>query len=158
MEPVFDHEKLDVYQRSLEFIGTANPILKDIPKSSSTWDQLDRASTSIPLNIAEGNGKWSSKDRCRFFDVAHGSALECAAALDVSVAKGFLAAERVETGKRQLAEIVRMLIGLLKTNDPERNFGGARSVRDEGVDYGDRESRTAPRSDRESARGWQGKE
>ena len=53
-------------------------------------DQLDRASTSIALNIAEGNGKYALKDRCRFFDIAHGSALECASAQDILVAKGRL--------------------------------------------------------------------
>ena len=42
---------------------------------------------SLELNIAEGNGKYTSADRCRFFDTARASALECAACLDVLVAK-----------------------------------------------------------------------
>ncbi|HMP90857.1 MAG TPA: four helix bundle protein, partial [Kiritimatiellia bacterium] len=49
--------------------------------------QLDRASTSIPLNIAEGNGMYTEADRCRFFDIARGTALECPACLDVMIAK-----------------------------------------------------------------------
>jgi four helix bundle protein len=77
-------------------------------------DQLDRASTSIPLNIAEGNGKYSPKDRCRFFDIAHGSALECAAGLDVLVAKARLTDDQIRPGKERLQKIVRMLIGLIK--------------------------------------------
>lgn len=56
----------------------------------AVYDQLDRASTSIPLNIAEGNGKYTPKDRCRFFDIARGSAFECAAVLDVLTAKAIL--------------------------------------------------------------------
>jgi four helix bundle protein len=77
-------------------------------------DQLDRASTSIALNIAEGNGKYSHKDRCRFFDIAHASALECAAGLDVLVAKSKLTPDLVRPGKESLQKIVRMLIGLIK--------------------------------------------
>jgi four helix bundle protein len=79
-------------------------------------DQLDRASTSIPLNIAEGNGKYSPKDRCRFFDIAHGSTLECASGLDVLVAKGKATSGQIRPGKETLQRIVRMLMGLIKRN------------------------------------------
>jgi hypothetical protein len=65
----FDHEKLEVYQTSLVFIAWLEPILQNLPKSLAVTDQLDRASTSIPLNIAEGNGKFTGQDRCRFFDI-----------------------------------------------------------------------------------------
>ena len=86
MNRQFDHERLEVYQASLSFIGWLEPVLQKLPKSLPVTDQLDRASTSIPLNIAEGNGKFTGADRCRFFDIARGSALESAAALDVLLA------------------------------------------------------------------------
>ncbi|HZA38682.1 MAG TPA: four helix bundle protein, partial [Candidatus Baltobacteraceae bacterium] len=78
-------------------------------------DQLDRASTSIPLNIAEGNGKFAIKDRCRYLDFARGSALECAACLDVLVAKQLSNEAVITPGKEQLLEIVSMLIGLINS-------------------------------------------
>jgi four helix bundle protein len=78
---------LNVYQESIRFITWISELLETIPKNLSVHNQLDRASTSIPLNIAEGNGKHTSPDRCRYFDIARGSALECAACLDVLVAK-----------------------------------------------------------------------
>ena len=77
---------------------------------------MDRASTSIPLNIAEGNGKYTAKDRCKFFDNAHGSRVECAAGLDVLVAKAKLTPDEIRPGKESLQKIVRMLMGLIKSN------------------------------------------
>lgn len=130
MKPFFDHERLEVYGKAIEFVADSCKILDQIPKSSALWAQLDRASVSIPLNIAEGNGKWSPRDRCRFFDIAHGSALESAATLEVSVAKGILTEKEASAGKAALAEIVRMLIGLIKANDPQRRFGNERRVRE----------------------------
>jgi four helix bundle protein len=91
--------------------------------------QLDRASTSIPLNIAEGNGKYAPKDRCRFFDIAHRSALECAAGLDVLVAKTRLTPEQIRPGKEGLQKIVRMLIGLLKRNSTRDYDRGTRRIK-----------------------------
>jgi four helix bundle protein len=61
-------------------------------------------STSIPLNIAEGNGKYAPKDRCRFFDIAHGSALECAAGLDILVAKAKLMPDQIRPEKKGFKE------------------------------------------------------
>jgi four helix bundle protein len=112
----FDHERLEVYQESIRFIAWVTTLLEQSIRVGDVKDQLDRASTSIPLNIAEGNGKYTPKDRCRFFDTAHGSALECAAALDVLVAKSKVALQQVEPGKESLQKIVRMLMGLIKRN------------------------------------------
>ena len=53
----FDHEKLDVYHKAIEFVAWAGELCELVPRGPSVRKQLDRASTSIPLNIAEGNGK-----------------------------------------------------------------------------------------------------
>ena len=110
----FDHEKLEAYQEAIAFVAWSSEILEGVVRASDVRDQLDRASTSIPLNIAEGNGKYAPKDRCRFLDIAYASALECAAGLDVLVAKGKLMPEQIRPGKERLQRIVRMLMGLIK--------------------------------------------
>src|SRR6266545_965239 len=112
----FDHEKLEVYRESIALIVWLSALLDTAMRIGEVKDQLDRASTSIPLNIAEGNGKYAPKDRCRFFDIAHGSALECAAGLDVLVAKVKLMPDQIRPGKERLQRIVRMLMGLIKRN------------------------------------------
>jgi len=112
----FDHEKLEVYREAISFIAWLTPLLDETPRTGDVKDQLDRASESIALNIAEGNGKYTPKDRCRFFDIAHGSALECAAGLDILVAKARTNRERMREGKERLQHIVRMLMGLIKRN------------------------------------------
>ena len=119
-----DHEKLEVYQVSLAFITWLEPILQKLPKSLSVTDPLDRASTSIPLNIAEGNGKFTGADRCRYFDNARGSALESAAALDVLVAKGRCSGEEVLSGKDRLWSVVSMRVALIKANSDYRLHEG----------------------------------
>lgn len=120
MRTSLDHEKLEVYKASLEFITWTIGILDRLPANASVRNQLDRASTSVPLNIAEGNGKFTSPDRCRFFDNARGSALESAACLDVMVAKTFVSAAEIETGKEMLVTIVSMLFGLIRANSDVR--------------------------------------
>ena len=122
MHKSLDHEKLEVYQASLEFITWTIPVLDRVPANASVRNQLDRASTSVPLNIAEGNGKFTSADRCRFFDNARGSALESAACLDVMVAKQFVTAPEIEAGKSILVKIVSMLVALIRANSDTRVF------------------------------------
>lgn len=107
----FDHERLDVYRVGIEFTVWVGELLEG-PLADcklSAVNQLDRASTSIPLNIAEGNGKRSAKDRCRYLDSSRGSAFECAAALDVLVARKRLKPEQIASGKVLLRREVEML-------------------------------------------------
>ncbi len=127
MKVHFDHENLDVYQASIQFVSWVDALLEQLPKSLAVTNQLDRASTSIPLNLAEGNGKFTDKDRCRFFDIARGSALECAACLDVLAAKKQISCS--DEGKAELVRIVSMLVGLIRRTSTSR-------VYEEQEDYG----------------------
>ncbi len=120
MKNLFDHERLEAYQLSIQFVAWSTDLLETVPKTLAVHDQLDRASTSIALNIAEGNGKFTPPDRCRFFDSARGSAVECAACLDVLVAKKKATEAQVTPGKEMLFRIVSMLVGLVRRNSPDR--------------------------------------
>jgi four helix bundle protein len=122
MKAYFDHEKLDVYREAIAFCGWAGEFLNLIAAKAAAKDQLDRASTSIPLNIAEGNGKFSGKDRARFLGIARGSALECAACLDVLVVRKLATPEQIETAKENLARIVQMLMGMLRRFSERGDF------------------------------------
>src|SRR5438067_2485280 len=126
----FDHEKLDAYREAINFCGWVGEFLASISAKAAAKDQLDRASTSIPLNIAEGNGKFSARDRARFFEMARGSALECAACLDVLIARKLTTGEKVTASKEQLVRIVEMLVGLLR-----RFSDRADVLREESPDY-----------------------
>ena len=120
MKIYFDHEKLVAYQEALKFAGWCRPILDGVPKSYTVREQLDRARTSIALNIAEGNAKFTAPDRCRFFHIARGSAMECAACIDLLLIDGHVTAEQMDAGKNCLRQIVALLVGLIKANIPDR--------------------------------------
>ena len=55
MPAQFDHEKLRAYQEALRFASWVEPVIEQLSGQLAAKDQLDRASTSIVLNIAEGN-------------------------------------------------------------------------------------------------------
>ena len=123
----FDHEKLKVYQLSLDFNKWTGDLLNNIKQKIAVCSHLDESAASITQNIAEGNGKFTSKDRCKYFDISRGSALECASCLDLLVRRGKTTDSEVQIGKRMLIEIVSMLVGLIKSNsnrtfEPETNF------------------------------------
>ena len=107
---MLDHEKLDVYKCAIEFLTIALKITQGLPVGyASLGDQLKRASWSIPLNIAEGCGKTRPNDKQRFYAIARGSAMECAAVLDVCRALQFIVEPLFEQGKLLLTRIVAML-------------------------------------------------
>jgi len=132
-QPVFDHEKLDVYRLSIEFQAWVGELLDEgfgKRAKPNAAKHLDEASTSISNNIAEGNGKRSYTDRARFVDIACGSGLECAACIDALVARKLLEPKRANTGKVLLYRIVSMLHKLrsrLTSQDPSAKPRQSRS-------------------------------
>ena len=114
----FDHERLDVYQAALEFVVLGNDVVEQLPRGRAYLaDQLQRAATSVPLNIAEGAGEYRSKEKARFYRIARRSATECAAVIDIL---GRLKAAQdadLRKANQILFEIVSMLTGMVKRLD-----------------------------------------
>ena len=130
METVFDHEKLRAYQEALRFSGWIETLIEKLPAKLAARDQLDRASTSVVLNIAEGNGKRSHPDRCRYLDIARGWAVECAACLDVLVVRKKMELSEANEGKLILVAVVSLISGLIARFAPVST-----SVQEDAADY-----------------------
>lgn len=110
----FDHEKLDVYQRAIEFLDLVDRILEGTPKGRAHLkDQLDRAGTSVVLNIAEGAGEFSARDKRRFYRMARRSATECAAIVDIFTRRGHPENELLRQARALLVRIVSMLVRMV---------------------------------------------
>ena len=109
---LLDAEKLDCYRIALEFQAIAGQL---VPKRgyAELRDQLDRASISIVLNIAEGCGRRSPADKGRFYSMARGSATECAAILDLLAARGLVDDRRRTHARALLVRVVQMLTRLV---------------------------------------------
>ena len=115
MKYYFDHERLEVYQIAIEFVAWSERVLESCKgKASSAKQHLDETSSSIPNNIAEGNGKWSKRDRKKFFEIARGSALECASCLDILVARQRVERTHIAAGKQKLHSVVNLLTRMIK--------------------------------------------
>ena len=113
---MFDHERLDGYRVAIEFIAWTEDVLDALPKDKravAAARHLEDASTSIALNIAEGNGKRSSADRIRYLEIARGSSLECAACLDVLVVRRRVSSSLAAAGKATLVRVVSILTRLI---------------------------------------------
>jgi four helix bundle protein len=115
MTYIFGHEKLRVYQRGVEFAALRKALIANLPRRVAACDHLDRAAESILVNIAHASSSWSPKERIVYLGHANGSALECAACLDVCVAKNLLPVQDAHAGKSLLAEMVGMLLRMRQT-------------------------------------------
>jgi len=80
---MFDFQKLIVYKKAKQFHSSCKDLILDNTFDRYVNDQLGRASFSVPLNIAEGSGKFSKKDRKNYFTTAKASVFECVAVVDI---------------------------------------------------------------------------
>ena len=114
----FAFEKLDVYQKAVDFTNEICNLTRNFPKGYYFLaDQLNRASLSISANIAEGNGRFTKPDRKNFFGIARGSVQECVPLLELAVRQELIKSQTHRLLKADLEEIAKMLSGLIKGID-----------------------------------------
>jgi four helix bundle protein len=107
-------QKLDVYQRSIEFLALAHRVRQQLPRGQADLaDQLRRSAQSVPQNIAEGCGRTTRADKAKHYAIARGSAMECASHLDVMRIDEVIDAEFYARGVELLERIVAMLTKLI---------------------------------------------
>ena len=110
-----DHDNLDVYQAAIEFVAQADHTVEHLPRGRAYLaDQLQRAATSIALNIAEGAGEYARKEKDRFYRMARRSATECAAILDVCKRLALVSSKEFDPSRKLLLRMVAMLTSMVR--------------------------------------------
>lgn len=111
----FRFENLEVYQKAVAFAINISKITDFLPKGNYyLTDQINRSALSISLNIAEGNGRFTQKDRNNFFYIARGSAFECVPLLKILNIKSHINEEQYSKLMIEIEIISKMLSGLIK--------------------------------------------
>jgi len=110
---MFLFEKLEVYQKSLDLSVEVYEFLKVSKIDRALKDQLQRAITSISLNIAEGSGRFTQKDKKSFYINARGSVLECVAIFQILLKNKNIEQNMYNEFYKKLEELAKMLSGLI---------------------------------------------
>jgi four helix bundle protein len=107
-------QKLDVYQRSVEFLALTRRVRQRLPNGHADLaDQLRRAAQSVAQNIAEGCGRTTRADKAKHYAIARGSAMECASHFDIMRIDELIEIELYAEGSELLERIVAMLTKLI---------------------------------------------
>lgn len=113
---MFLFEGLDVYQKSIRLTDFIFEITSRWPKEYifNLTDQIRRASLSVPLNIAEGSGRYK-KEFQRFLDISKGSCFECVAIVDIACRRKLISVTTKEKIYNEL-ELIGKMISKLKNS------------------------------------------
>lgn len=111
---MFDFQKLEVYKKAKLFHVACKSIILKHKLDRYVNDQLGRASFSVPLNIAEGSGKFSKADRKNYFTTARASVFECVAVIDILLDEGAISKLELEQLMNKADELSRMLYTMIK--------------------------------------------
>ena len=113
---LFYYRRLDVYKGAKQLAINVNEALKSFPKEEryALTNQLQRASTSVMFNIAEGFGRYGSKERIHFLDIANGSLMEVSSQIELAEAYHYISTTQREEFDSQILSIVKQLAGLRK--------------------------------------------
>jgi four helix bundle protein len=111
------HKNLKVWQRSISLVTEIYRVTRDFPKEEiyCMVSQLHRAAISIPSNIAEGSARKHTREYIQFLYVSLGSAAEIETQIIISINLGYIISDKAGGIQAELEEIIRMLIGLIKS-------------------------------------------
>jgi four helix bundle protein len=89
-------------------------VIEHLPRGrGNLGDQLQRASTSILLNLAEGAGEFASQEKARLYRISRRSVTECAAVLDICKTRKLVDPSLLAAGRDLLLRIVAMLTKMI---------------------------------------------
>lgn len=115
---VFAHEKLDVYDATLNFVALAHRIIRKFGRGKAELSsQLERAAISIALNTSEGSGEFSPKEKARFYRMALRSAAECSTIIDLADRLDVIQQPDLHEAKILLTRIAAMLHAMTRQQE-----------------------------------------
>ena len=122
---MLDHEKVGAYHRSLELLDVADEILEAAKLKAHLRSQLDRAATSVVLNIAEGAGEFSPREKQRFYRMARRSTSECAALFDILRRRKAVSEELLAVAHERARIVISSLVRLIQATERRARDGSS---------------------------------
>ncbi len=112
-----DFKKLKVWQHGIEVVVDVYQFSQSFPKEEvyGLTSQMRRSAVSVPSNIAEGSGRNSDKDFCRFLDISLGSAFELETQLIIANKLAFISNDKFCELVNKVQEEQKMISGLLRS-------------------------------------------
>lgn len=112
--PLQHYRELIVWQKAMSLVEAVYRITNEFPKAEvyGLTSQMRRAAVSVPSNIAEGQGRSSTRDFLHFLAVAQGSLMEVETQITIAERLGYLGREQEAAILEMTAEIGRLLNGL----------------------------------------------
>ncbi len=114
--PVKSYRELIVWQKAMDLAVEIYRLVKLLPKSEiyALSDQMRRVAVSIPSNIAEGQGRNSTKEYVKFLSFARGSQTELETQLEICLRLEYLSVSDAEVALGLCQEISKMLVTMMK--------------------------------------------
>ncbi len=114
---ISSYSELVVWQRGMDLVEEVYSLTKRLPQEEryALIDQIRRSVTSIPSNIAEGQGRSTTREFIHYLSIAKGSKNEVETQLLICVKVGYLEKKEIEKALAISSEIGRMLTKLRKS-------------------------------------------
>jgi four helix bundle protein len=115
--PIKSHRDLLVWQKAVKLVVVLYDLTKGFPKEETYGliSQIRRAATSIPANIAEGQGRRLKGEYQHFLGNARGSLWELDTHIEVSFLLGFITESQYQDTRTKMDEVGRMLNGRMRS-------------------------------------------
>ena len=114
----FGYEKLLIWQRAIEWADRVLSIAENIETERKHYrliEQIESSCTSVPMNIAEGKGRFSKKEFVHFLYIARGSLYETMTLLEIFLKRRWVSQEEFSSVKNETREIAKMLNGFINS-------------------------------------------
>lgn len=114
----FTYKNLTVWQVSIQFASEVMDLtekLRSTRKNYRLFEQMEAAVTSVPMNIAEGKGRFSKKEFCHFLMIARGSLYEALTLLEIFMIRSWITKDDYEKLENKAREIAVKINALYKS-------------------------------------------
>jgi len=115
---IFSFQDLTVWQKAVDFAEAVIRVIAELDAPRRHYrlvEQLEAACTSVPMNIAEGKGRQSTKEFIQFLYIARGSLFEALTLLMILQRLGWIGTEKMMEFQKMALEITKMLNSLIKS-------------------------------------------
>ena len=114
----FGYENLEVWQKAIDWVTRViafTDTLQTDRKHYRLMEQLEASCCAVPINIAEGKGRFSRREYLQFLYIARGSLYEAMTLLELFLRQGWIQSDQFHTLKREARVIARQLNALIRS-------------------------------------------